>query len=341
MNAHDDDGTPLTRTAAADERTANMPAAGTAFSDGKSVGTAPLPNDDALAAVALAIDAFDLASVPVLPNLPGPTAAERTVELARSGSSGRLIEDRSFAAFRAIVDTAGTGSLDGSPVVWQHVGPVTLGVALCDAGLDVEPAFERAVEVTRANVVELADAIAEALPSSPQLVVFDEPALAELMSPDFPIPPDQAVDLMSSAMAAVATRATAGIQCARPCDLATMLASGPGVISVPVDPGLVEWAGYLARFHEDGGVVAWGLVPSDSPVALSADRYWRALSDLWCELVRRDCDPVALRRQSMITPGGRLDEHTVAMAERVLRMTAEVSARVKDQANATRFALGA
>ena len=171
--------------------------------------------------------------------------------------------------------------------------------------------------------------------------MLDEPALADLMSPDFPIPPDHAIDVISSAMASIAGAAVVGIHCEELCDLATMLAAGPGVISVPVDEKLVDWAGYINRFLDDGGVIAWGVVPTGGPIASTSERYWRQLSELWCELVARGCDPVALRRQSMVTPGGSLDAHAVSVARRLARMTAEIAKRVKDQANATRFALGA
>jgi hypothetical protein len=183
--------------------------------------------------------------------------------------------------------------------------------------------------------------VSRVLPNSPQLVMIDEPALADLMRPDFPIPPDHAVDVMSSAMAALPHDVVAGIHCNLQCDIATMLASGPAVISVPVADDLVDWAGYIDRFLDDGGVIAWGVVPTGGPIAAGADRYWRALSDVWCELVRRGCDPVALRRQSMVTPGGGLEAHAVSVARRLARLTAEVAKRVRDQSNATRFALGA
>jgi hypothetical protein len=62
---------------------------------------------------------------------------------------------------------------------------------------------------------------------------------------------------------------------------------------------------------------------------------------LWCELVQRGADPAQLRTQSIITPECGLATHTPAVAERVHRVAAEISERVRDQASATRFSLGA
>jgi hypothetical protein len=171
--------------------------------------------------------------------------------------------------------------------------------------------------------------------------VLDEPWLGELMSPGFPIPPDEAVDRMSNAMAALPATTLTGIHCCAPCDVATLLASGPGVISVPVSPELLDWAGYLTRFIDDGGIVAWGVVPTDGPIRSQSDRPWRELSDLWCGLVQRGCDPVQLRRRSLVSPQCGLASHSVSVARGIARLTGEVGKRVKDQASATRFALGA
>ena len=82
-------------------------------------------------------------------------------------------------------------------------------------------------------------------------------------------------------------------------------------------------------------------MPTDGPILTTSERSWRQLSDLWCELVRRGCDPVALRQHSMVTPHCGLGMHTPAVADRVVQLTREVGRRVNEQAVASRFALGA
>lgn len=334
-------------------------AADSPFSNGAGAGLATLPHRDPAAAAAFAIGEFDISSIPTLPNVAGAKSMMASavalisgVDLTDDGLEivGPMqvdnpldadLDDIAFAGLHSFLDLAGKIGLDGAPISWSYTGPVTVGTALNDAGLDRQVAYPLAVEVVRHHLVDVSAAIAEVLPTSPQLVMLDEPALARLMTPDFAIPPDHAIDLMSSAMAAVASSAIVGVHCDQPCDVATMLASGPGIISVPVRPELVDWAGYLQRFLKDGGVISWGAVPTTGPVSPSAERHWRDMSDLWCELVRRGCDPVALRRQSMVTPAGGLDGHSVSNARRIARLAADVGRRVKDQANATRFALGA
>jgi hypothetical protein len=342
------------------ERTPSSP-----FAEGATVGVGSLPHRDATAASAFAIAEFGVATIPSLPNA---SVAESMLGQAISGSPGlaigsdgeitvtarnapglagddvgpgALVDRDGFAGFRAFLDLAGKIRFDGAAVKWQFVGPVTLGVAFERAGLDRSVAFELASAQVRSALIELSATISEALPASPQMVILDEPGLVELMSPGFPIPPDEAIDRMSGAMAALPSSTLAGIHCCGPCDVATLLATGPRAISIPACAELVDYAGYLTRFLDDGGVVVWGAVPTGGPIPSRADRPWRELSDLWCGLVQRGCDPVQLRRRSMVSPACGLAGHSVSVARDVARLTADVGKRVKDQSAATRFALGA
>jgi len=331
------------------------------FVDGAAVSVGSLPHTDAVAAAAFSIAEFDIATIP---SLPTRSTAESMVAQALSGVPGvgfdpdggiridvRLVDpdhpvstdllDDAFVGTSAFLDLARTVNLDGAPVKWQIVGPVTLGVELHRAGLDRVTAFRLAANAVGSRITDLTAAVSTTLPSSPQLAVLDEPWLAQVMAADFPIPPDEAIDLMSGALATLPTTTLGGIHCCAPCDIATVLAAGPGVLSVPATPDLLDWSGYLTRFIDGGGVVAWGAVPTEGPVPSSADRSWRQLSDLWCGLVQNGCDAVQLRRRSLVTPHCGLSRHSVSVARRLARLTGDVGKRVKDQSMATRFALGA
>lgn len=332
-----------------------------AFADGATMGCGSLPHRDPVAGAAFAIGSFDIATIP---SLPRRSARELMLSQAVIGVAGvtlgadgsilvdpdaidptRVIttdlEATGFDGFRAFLDLADEIDLDGAAVKWQFVGPVTLGVALHRAGFDRVTAFALALQVVRARVASISTIVTSALPNSPQMVLLDEPSLTELMQPGFPIPPDEAIDLMSSAMAALPATTTTGIHCCGPCDVATLLASGPNIVSVPVSPELVDWVGYLTRFLEDGGIIAWGVIATDGPVPSTSERPWRELSNLWCSLVALGCDPVLLRRQSMVTPQCGLLHHSIGVAGRIASLTDEVGKRVQDQSSATRFALGA
>jgi methionine synthase II (cobalamin-independent) len=325
---------------------------------GIATGIGSLPHRDAGAAAAFALSTMAL---PAIPTLPKRSPAEGMIQQALVGLAGITVGQYGSIAFDAqqvdplapIVTDINHDAFGGwraflaaaaghtQLVKWQFVGPVTLGLALTRAGLQSDVAFEVAVRAVRCRVRQLVDHVAAALPGCRQVVFIDEPTLDELMLARFPIPPDAAVDLVSAALAAVEPVAVSGLHVCATADIASLVAMGPDVLSVPVDQRLLESAGYLARFLDDGGTVAWGAVPTEGPIATSSDRPWRRLSDLWCDLVKCGADPARLRQQSMVTPECGLGTHTPAVAERVHRLVTEISQRVRDQAAATRFSLGA
>jgi hypothetical protein len=325
---------------------------------GGTTGIGGLPHRNAEEAAAFALGRM---TVPAIPSLPRRSPAEGAVAQAMVGMQGITVgqygsisvdprqvdplapivtdlQHDAFVGFRTFLRAA-----EGHTgwVKWQFVGPVTFGMALMRAGVPVSEAFESAVRCVRARMQHLIDAVDAALPGCRQLVFIEESDFAELMTPGFAVAPDAAIDLVSGALAAIETSAVAGLHVCGLADISSQLATGPAVISLPVRPEVVESAGYLVRFLERGGYVAWGVVPTSGPVPTSPERPWRQLCQLWCELVQQGVDPSLLRRQSLVTPECGLSGHTPAVADRVHRIVSEVARRVSDQAIATRWALGA
>jgi methionine synthase II (cobalamin-independent) len=331
---------------------------------GIATGIGGLPYLDAVEAADFALQHM---GIPAIPTLPRRSPAESYVAKAMVGMQGITVgqygsiaidvhrvdalapvvtdlTDDAFVGFRTFLERAAAAERAGTfsgPVKWQFVGPVTLGMALMRAGVPMSEAFEAAVRCVRERLQHLMDAVAAALPHSTQVVIIEEPSLCELMHPGFPLAPDTAIDLVSGALAAVETAAVSGLHVCGLADIPSQLAAGPAILSIPVRPEVAEAAGYLVRFMEQGGVIAWGVVPTAGPIITSVERPWRQLSALWCELVQRGADPAMLRQQAIVTPECGLASHSPAVAERVHRIAAEVGARVRDQAVASRWVLGA
>lgn len=325
---------------------------------GTATGIGGLPHRDAGEAAAFALAEMEMPAIPYLPRL---SPAEGPVAQAMIGMQGITvgqygsisvdpdqidplapvhtdIQNDAFVGFRTFLEAAKGRQ---GWVKWQFVGPVTFGMALIRAGVPMSEAFESAVRCVRSKVEYLIGVVDKALPGCNQLVFIEEADLSELMTPGFPIAPDTAIDLVSGAMAAIETDAVAGLHVCGLADIPTQLAAGPAVLSLPVRPEVVDSAGYLIRFMERGGYIAWGVVPTTGPILGSAERPWRNLTQLWCELVQRGADPALLRRQAIITPECGLSLHSPAVAQSVHRMAADVSRRTRDQASASRWVLGA
>jgi hypothetical protein len=197
------------------------------------------------------------------------------------------------------------------------------------------------VRAVREHAQFLLERVADALPHTRQIVFIDEPSIVDIGDADFPVAPDTAIDLMSGALAAIETHAVAGVHCCAPVDVGLLAAAGPAVLSIPVRAELVDEAAVLGRFLADGGVVAWGAVPTGGPIPHSSDRPWRQLAELWCGLVAAGIDPGVLRTQAIVTPECGLGMHSPSVSDRVFAITADVARKVHDQATASRWVLGA
>jgi len=330
---------------------------------GAATGIGGLPHLDATQAAAFALRDIE---VPAIPRLPRRSPAEGAIAQAMVGMQGITIgqygsisvdpeqidplaplstdlDHDAFVGLRTFLQMAPLtlGRDHEGWVKWQFVGPVTLGLALMRAGVPTSEAFSSAVRAVRARVQHLLDEVTVALPRCRQLVFVEEPALGGLMQPGFPIAPDTAIDLISGALAAIETTAVSGLHCCGSVDIPSQLAAGPAVLSVPVRPEVADAAGYLIRFLESGGFIAWGVMPTVGPIATSAERPWRQLCALWCELVRSGADPALLRSQALVTPECGLSGLTPALAQQVHEIVAEVGRKVRDQSTATRWVLGA
>jgi hypothetical protein len=327
---------------------------------GASTGIGSLPHRDAPAAALLALDAT---TIPFVPSLPRRSPAEGMIAQAVVGISGVTLgqygsiavdlalldpdhpvltelHHDAFGGLRAFLDEAKRRHLTGL-LKWQITGPLTLALALQRAGAPTAVAFEVAVRAVQQRASFVLAHVSRELPGVEQVVLLDEPALASLHLAHFPLAPDLAIDTLSAALAVIEPQALAGVHCCGHPDLASLLAAGPEVVSIPVSSVTPADAGYLAGFFDRGGVVAWGVVATDGPVPHSADRPWRVLSELWCALVNAGCDPVLLRLQSMVTPMCGLGLHSPQIAANVLGLVRTVERRIADQAAATRITFGA
>lgn len=328
------------------------------LSNGSTIGIGSLPHRDVETAVEFALGAT---VIPTIPTLPKRSPAEGMVVQAMLGIEGITVgqygaisvdvsridplhavttdlQHDAFGGFRAFL-AAASGRLD--IVKWQMVGPVTLGMALLRAGVPERVAFDVSVHAVRSHLQHLLDAVDAALPGCTQVVFIDEPDMADVTDASFPIAPDTAIDLVSGALAAIETRAVSGLHVCGDADWASLISAGPQILSMPVRDSVIANAGYLQQFLARGGTIAWGAVLTDGPIATTVERPWRRLSELWCQLVERGCDHVLLRQQCLISPECGLGVHTPSVVERVHRISAELGRRVRDQATASRFVLGA
>lgn len=318
-------------------------------------GIGSLPHQNAVDAVDLVMKATP--AMPAAPQLSAGRPAESMLGQVAGGLEGVEVGFDGLLnvpnpARIAVIDAEPSGpgwtGLDAfvaaiagrhAPVKVQVAGPVTVALALMRAGVPADSAVALAGEAVGGLAHKVATRVRRAAPGAPVLAFLDEPGLTGVVTAEFPLPVDSVVDLLAAGLASFG-EADTGVHCCGPTDWHVVAASGPAVLSLPAEP-LGESAPAIAAHLDQGGWVAWGAVPTHRPIGTSPDPQWRALVELWCDLTQNGCDPVKLRRQSLITPACGLAGHGESQAELVLDLAARIGARVHDQAVAARLSVGA
>ncbi|MEX2658549.1 MAG: hypothetical protein WD232_02545 [Acidimicrobiales bacterium] len=339
---------------------ARTPGARLPLRPGTVTSLGSLPHRDADEAAAFVLERHP--GLPAAPQLPRRSPLEgmvaqsaRGIEGVTVGSDGTVRVDGAgldpSAPVRTPIDGTSHGGLLAflsaaagrtEPVKIQLTGPITLALALVDAGADPDVAFPVAGAAVSVQAKTLVSLVRRRLPDAPLLAVLDEPGLVALPADRIPLSADGTIDLLSGSLAALeAVGVTTGVHCCGSTDWRLVSQAGPTVIALPADEMVLSDAGALAAHLERGGWVAWGAVPTDQPVGADVDRLWRQLTALWCELVRLGCDPGLLRTQAVVTPACGLAGHGISQAGLWLELAAQLAGRVSDQAVAARLSMGA
>ena len=318
-----------------------------------------LPHRDAKAAAALMLRC--LPELPAAPQLPMRTPLEGVVaqwaraiaglEVRPDGTLAQVSELDARAAIHPVFDADAHGGLlafldvaaaQPAPprrVKVQCAGPLTLGVALLEIGVEPDVAFTIGARAARAWAGALEDLVAARLPRAAVVLCFDEPALVRWRAGTAPLDRETATDILSATLAAPSCL-TAVHVCGRG-DLRLALDAGPRLVHFDIGTLELDDAVSLSRFLEGGGWVVWGAIPTHRPVGEHAAPLWKALLDVWCELTRRGCDPARLRSQALVAPACGLAGHGASQAERALLLAREIGGRVHDHGAATKLAIGA
>lgn len=325
---------------------------------GIATGIGSLPHSDAGAAAALVLRC--LPELPAAPQLPRRSSRELLVAQWASGipevrveADGSLtrvhadadqpvvasFDDDAHGGLLAFLDVASRQPTPLRRVKVQVTGPLTLGVALVDAGVPHHVAFSRGAQAARAWALAVEQLVLAHLPTTDLVLFYDEPALVLWRDGDGPLDREDATDVLSGALAA--PTGVTGVHVCGPAPVRIAFDAGPDVVGVDVSAVALEDAHCIGRFLDGGGWIAWGAVPTDRPIGESSQALWRELVDLWCELSRRGCDAMRIRCQAIITPACGLAGHGPSQAERAMRLARELGYRVMDQAAATKLTVGA
>jgi hypothetical protein len=163
------------------------------------------------------------------------------------------------------------------------------------------------------------------------LVILNEPYLASLGSSVVPIDRDTVIAGWNDISALVEDGL--GVHCCTNTDWAFLTSLKPSVISFDAYGNAREFLLYredVAQYLESGGVVAWGIVPSDPKVF--ARETVASLTARYLEIrkaVTEHVDPTVFDGGSLVTPSCGIQLGTEAEAVAIMETAAAISAKVR------------
>jgi len=329
----------------------------------RTLGGGSLPHTDPDAACRLVLNALDIPTWPQLPQrsfrenmyvqfsecFPGIVLAGERIYVDRTRDLDQQLEQLYLAylsddlAFGAISPEYAAGlhrflRLDvGFPpaVKGQVTGPVSWGLTVVDQ--DRRPVLYEDI---------LADAVAKHLRLkaawmerelrrlSPQTIIFiDEPYMSSFGSAYISLERDQVVELLSEVLAGI--RGLKGVHCCGNTDWSLLMDTPIDILHLDAydyAESLSLYPDQVGAFLARGGLIGWGVVPAsdrvwEETVAGLVRRFEEALALLVAKGLHRD----DLLAAALVSPSCGCGSLKVDTAERVMRLTAELSKALRER----------
>lgn len=218
----------------------------------------------------------------------------------------------------------------------QVTGPVTFGMQVVDAAkrpVYYDPQYADVLGklmALRARWCE--EEMQKRTGVSHTLVILNEPYLASLGSSVIPIDSDSVISNWNDISALV--DGGLGIHCCTNTDWSFLISLNPSVISFDAYGNAKEFILYMddvARFLESGGVIAWGIVPSD-PKVFGRETI-ESLTNRYLGIrktVTEHVDREIFDRASLVTPSCGIQLGTEGEAIAIMEAAAVISERVQE-----------
>lgn len=250
------------------------------------------------------------------------------------------LPEQRAAGFHALLDVLPSSGVEPVAVKGQLTGPFTLGTGVTDQNGRYAYYDHRLRDAIVKYLSMNARWQARKLKRlSPQVLLFlDEPALSAYGSSAFlgVSERDILADLVEVVSAIHDEGGLAGVHCCGNTDWSLLLKSGVDILSFDAYEffdRLVLYSADLGAFLERGGLVAWGIVPSLDPEALEKETVGSLLDRLKAQfrtLEGAGVPPDLLRRRALITPSCGASSLTEELAERALKLTADLSQAARE-----------
>lgn len=225
----------------------------------------------------------------------------------------------------------------------QIVGPFTLATTLTDkegrCAFYDETLREVIIKALSLKALWQINEIKKASPDTTPIIFIDEPSISQLGTSAFiTIAKDEVVGMLKEISDLIkANGAISAIHCCGKCDWTVPIESGVNIINLDgyfFAQNLSIFSNELKPFLENGGIIAWGIVPT-----LDKDALEKANIDVMVAkfdhainyLVKKDINLDLLIKNSMVTPSCGAGSLTVELAEKAMKLTQELSLKLREK----------
>lgn len=329
----------------------------------RSLAAGSLPHTDPSIACQLVVDTLDIPTWPQLPQrsflenmyvqfserFPGVVVASERIYIDRDLDLdpdlerlyvAYLTNDLQYAAispdYAAGLHRFLESDLDQRPMVkGQVTGPVSWGLVVVEQNrrpvLYDDVLAEAVAKHLRLKASWVEQELRKLAPET--IVVVDEPYMSSFGSAFVSLNHDQVITLMEEVFAGI--EGLKGVHCCGNTDWSLLLSTTVDILSLDA----YEYAGSLAlypaevgAFLERGGIIAWGIVPSsdqalEETVDSVVERFHEAVGLLTDKGLHLD----DLLASALITPSCGCGSLAVETAERVLKLTGDVSRALRER----------
>ena len=170
-------------------------------------------------------------------------------------------------------------------------------------------------------------------PGVPVIIFIDEPALAGFGSSEMiSVSKDDILACLQEVVDAIHTEGgLAGIHVCANTDWSLVLESGADIVNFDAYAyfdRFILYGAQIKSFLEDGGIIAWGIVPTLKPEEIeheTVDSLHAIWKDQFAQVEALGISPQTLFQQSLITPSCGLGSLSPELATRVLTLTRDLS----------------
>lgn len=225
----------------------------------------------------------------------------------------------------------------------QIVGPFTLAATLTDkegkSAFYDETLREIIVKTLSLKALWQIKQIKNANENTIPIIFIDEPSVSQLGTSAFiTISKEEVIDILKEISDLIKENGgISAIHCCGKCDWTIPIESEVNIINLDgyfFAQSLSLFSKELKPFLENGGIVAWGMIPTLDKEALeeaNADLLVEKFDEAIDYLVKKGIDKSLLIENSMITPSCGAGSLTIELAQKAMNLTQELSLNLKEK----------